>query len=158
MLINDSTTVAVEVPIFLLEDDIAALEETLRCHHHSQGTGPPRPSGAWSQATIHHGPHRFSSGAQWRDPYFSTTSQTRAPTSPSRNLSIYSLALTRLVPGLTLADMRCAWFNDTCYNEFAPGRLLQSRSEKRLGARSSAIVLIIFVLDAPNYFARMIGL
>ena len=27
-----------------------------------------------------------------------------------------------------------------------------------LGARSSAIVLIIFVLDAPNYFARMIGL
>jgi hypothetical protein len=26
MLINDSTTVAVEVPIFLLEDDIAALE------------------------------------------------------------------------------------------------------------------------------------
>jgi type IV secretion system protein VirD4 len=27
-----------------------------------------------------------------------------------------------------------------------------------LGARSTAIVLIIFVLDAPNYFARMIGL
>jgi len=27
-----------------------------------------------------------------------------------------------------------------------------------LGARSSAIVLIIFVLDEPNYFARMIGL
>jgi hypothetical protein len=27
-----------------------------------------------------------------------------------------------------------------------------------LDARSSTIVLIIFVLDAPNYFARMIGL
>jgi len=35
------------------------------------------------------------------------------------------------VPGLTLSDIRCAWFNENCYNEFLPGRLLLSRSEKR---------------------------
>jgi imidazoleglycerol phosphate synthase glutamine amidotransferase subunit HisH len=35
MLLNDSTTVAVEVPIFLLEDDIAALEDAYDIHDYS---------------------------------------------------------------------------------------------------------------------------
>ncbi len=50
---------------------------------------------------------------------------------PIAQLAIYAVALTRLVPGLTLSDIRCARFNETCYNEFAPGHLLPSRSEKR---------------------------
>jgi hypothetical protein len=53
---------------------------------------------------------------------------------PIAQLAIYALALTRLVPDLTLSDIRCAWFNETYYNEFTPGRLLMSRSEKRFFA------------------------
>ena len=49
---------------------------------------------------------------------------------PIAQLVAYALALSRLVPGLTLADFRCAWFNETCYNEFAPARVLRSRGEK----------------------------
>jgi hypothetical protein len=30
----------------------------------------------------------------------------------------------RLVPGLRLFDIKCAWFNETCYNEFFPRLLL----------------------------------
>ena len=35
-----------------------------------------------------------------------------------------SFALTRLVPGLKLFDIKCAWFNENCYNEFFPRLLL----------------------------------
>jgi hypothetical protein len=39
---------------------------------------------------------------------------------PIAQLTIYALALTRLVPGLKLFDITCGWFNETCYNEFYP--------------------------------------
>ena len=42
-----------------------------------------------------------------------------------------ALALTRLVPGLGLFDIKCAWFNENCYNEFFP-RLLLPRPAKIL--------------------------
>ena len=32
---------------------------------------------------------------------------------PIAQLTIYALALTRLVPGLKLFDIKCAWFNET---------------------------------------------
>jgi len=47
----------------------------------------------------------------------------RAPTSQSRSSTIYALALTRLVPGLKLFDIKCAWFNDEEYCEFFPRTL-----------------------------------
>ena len=50
---------------------------------------------------------------------------------PIAQLAVYSLALTRLVPGLRLFDIKCAWFNENCYNEFFP-RLLLPRPEKTL--------------------------
>ena len=33
---------------------------------------------------------------------------------------LIALALTRLVPGLKTFDIKCAWFNENCYNEFFP--------------------------------------
>ena len=39
---------------------------------------------------------------------------------PVAQLTIYALALTRLVPGLRLFDIKCAWFNENCYNKFLP--------------------------------------
>jgi len=43
---------------------------------------------------------------------------------PIAQLTIYALALTRLMPGLKLFDITCAWFNENCYNEFYPRRAL----------------------------------
>jgi len=48
---------------------------------------------------------------------------------PIAQLTIYALALTRLVPGLKLFDIKCAFFNECCYNEFFP-RLLLPRPAK----------------------------
>ncbi len=36
---------------------------------------------------------------------------------PVAQLAIYALALTRLVPGLQLFDIKCAWFNEDEYLE-----------------------------------------
>jgi len=47
---------------------------------------------------------------------------------PIEQLTIYALALTRLVPGLRLFDIKCAWFNENCYNEFFPRLLLPPRA------------------------------
>jgi hypothetical protein len=43
---------------------------------------------------------------------------------PIGQQTIYALALTRLVPSLRLFDIKCAWFNENCYNKFLPRRLL----------------------------------
>jgi hypothetical protein len=48
-------------------------------------------------------------------------------------LTIYALALTRLVPGLRLFDIKCAWFNENCYDEFFPRKLLPKPKKKLRG-------------------------
>ena len=45
---------------------------------------------------------------------------------PIAQLTIYALALTRLVPGLRLFDIKCAWFNEHEYCEFFPRTLFAS--------------------------------
>jgi transposase-like protein len=130
MLINDSTTVAVEVPIFLLEDDIAALED-----YYGVTIVPKEPVHS-ARPALGHKP-RFITGhidfLQARNGaiHILDYKPDARTNKPIAQLALYAVALTRLVPGLTLADIRCAWFNETCYNEFAPGRLLPSLSEKR---------------------------
>jgi ATP-dependent exoDNAse (exonuclease V) beta subunit len=42
---------------------------------------------------------------------------------PIAQLAIYALALTRLVPGLKLFDIKCSWFNEEEYCEFFPRTL-----------------------------------
>ena len=46
---------------------------------------------------------------------------------PFAQLTIYALALTRLVPGLRLFDIKCAWFDEERYCEFYPRTLLDHR-------------------------------
>jgi len=133
MLINDSTTVAVEVPIFLVEDDIAALED------HYGVTIVPKEAVNRARPALGHKP-RFITGhidfLQVRNGaiHILDYKPDARTNKPIAQLAIYALALTRLAPGLTLFDIKCAWFNETCYNEFSPGRLLPSRSEKRFFA------------------------
>jgi len=133
MLINDSTTVAVEVPIFLLEEDIAALED-----HYGVTIVPKEPTQRARPARRHKS--RFITGhidfLQVRNGaiHILDYKPDARTNKPIAQLAIYALALTRLAPGLTLSDFRCAWFNETCYNEFSPGLLLPSRAEKQFFA------------------------
>ena len=56
---------------------------------------------------------------------------------PIAQLAIYALALTRLVPGLKLFDIKCAWFNEEEYCEFFPRTLFATRctgQSRRSGA------------------------
>ena len=46
---------------------------------------------------------------------------------PIAQLAIYALALTRLVPGLKLFDIKCAWFNEEEYCEIFPRTLFLSQ-------------------------------
>lgn len=130
MLANDSTTVAVEVPIWLLEDDIAALEAKYRITILPKEPLDPRDPGAGHRPrhiTGHIDFLQVRNGAIHILDYKPDARTNK----PIAQLTIYALALTRLVPGLRLFDIKCAWFNEHCYNEFFP-RLLVPRPRQIL--------------------------
>jgi transposase-like protein len=116
MLANDSVTVAVEIPIWLTGRDIAVLE---RQHHIELA---PRVGAAERSITGHIDFLQVRNGAVHILDYKPDARSNK----PIAQLAIYALALTRLVPGLKLFDIKCAWFNEEEYCEFFP-RTLFSR-------------------------------
>jgi hypothetical protein len=113
MLVNDSTTIAVEVPIWIAPDTIRALEREHSIHL--------RPDGAEGALTGHIDFLQVRNGAVHVLDYKPDARTNR----PIAQLTIYALALTRLIPGLKLFDIKCAWFNEEEYCEFFPRALLQ---------------------------------
>lgn len=120
MLINDSVTVAIEIPIWLTETDIAALER-----QHGVELAPLT-DGSERTITGHIDFLQVRNGAVHILDYKPDARTNK----PIAQLAIYALALTRLVPGLKLFDIKCAWFNEHEYCEFFPRTLVQCRSEK----------------------------
>lgn len=126
MLANDSTTIAVEVPIWLREDDIAALEKTYGITIvPKQPLDPKNPAAGHRPRCItgHIDFLQVRNGAVHIMDYKPDARTNK----PIAQLTIYALALTRLVPGLRLFDIKCAWFNENCYNEFFPRSLMPRR-------------------------------
>jgi len=129
MLANDSVTVAVEVPIWLDEDDIAALEDKYRISilprepldpkHPDAGHKPRHITGHIDFLQVRNGAIHILD--------YKPDARTNKPIA---QLTIYALALTRLVPGLRLFDIKCAWLNENCYNEFLPRLLLPQPKKK----------------------------
>jgi transposase-like protein len=117
MLANDSVTVAVEVPIWLTESDITALEA-----QHGIELAPK--NGSSRSITGHIDFIQVRNGAVHILDYKPDARTNK----PIAQLTIYALALTRLVPGLKLFDIKCAWFNEEEYCEFFPRTLLVKRS------------------------------
>jgi transposase-like protein len=115
MLANDSTTLAVEVPVWLAPDTITDLER--------QHGIPLRPEGATGAITGHIDFLQVRNRAVHILDYKPDARTNR----PIAQLMIYALALTRLVPGLKLFDIKCAWFNEEEYCEFFPRTLLAPR-------------------------------
>ena len=117
MLANDSVTLAVEVPIWITEDDIAALEEKYGIEL------VPRSGTVDRVVTGHMDFLQVRNGAVHILDYKPDARTNK----PIAQLAIYALALTRLVPGLTLFDIKCAWFNEEEYCEFFPRTLFAQK-------------------------------
>ena len=118
MLANDSVTVAVEIPIWLTEVDIATIER-----EYSIELSPAK--GADRTITGHLDFLQVRNGAVHILDYKPDARTNK----PLAQLTIYALALARLT-GLKLFDVKCAWFNEHEYCEFFPRALLaQARQE-----------------------------
>jgi transposase-like protein len=116
MLCNDSVTVAIEIPIWLREHDIAALEWQLGVEIAPRRADTPR------VITGHLDFLQVRNGAVHILDYKPDAGTNK----PIAQLTIYALALTRLVPRLRLFDIKCAWFNEHEYCEFFPRTLFTS--------------------------------
>jgi hypothetical protein len=114
MLANDSVTVAVEVPVWLDRDAIAALE----AQHDIRLLAPESASGV---ITGHIDFLQIRNGAVHILDYKPDARTNK----PIAQLTVYALALTRLVPGLRLFDIKCAWFNEEEYCELFPRTVLR---------------------------------
>jgi ATP-dependent exoDNAse (exonuclease V) beta subunit len=112
MLANDSVTVAVEIPIWLLPADIDALEV-----EHGISLVPEDHPGR--SLTGHIDFIQVRNGAVHILDYKPDARTNK----PIAQLTLYALALTRLA-GLRLFDIKCAWFNEEQYCEFFPRVLL----------------------------------
>jgi transposase-like protein len=113
MLTNDSVTVAIEIPIWLAERDIVALEKQYGIEL------APQVGAAERSITGHIDFLQVRNGAVHILDYKPDARTNK----PIAQLAIYALALTRLVPGLKLFDIKCAWFNEEEYAEFFPRTL-----------------------------------
>jgi hypothetical protein len=107
-------TLAIEVPIWLEEDKIAALERRYSIEL------VPRVGAAERIITGHIDFLQVRNGAVHVLDY-KPDARTNKP------IAQLALALTRWVPGLKLFDIKCAWFNDDEYLEFFPRTLFAAK-------------------------------
>lgn len=127
MIVNDSSTIAVEVPIWLDESAISTLEARYAVTIIPKTLKDPSSPGKGHKPrhlTGHIDFLQIRNGALHILDYKPDARTNR----PIAQLTIYALALTYLVPGLRLFDIKCAWFNERCYNEFFPRKLLPPAS------------------------------
>jgi ATP-dependent exoDNAse (exonuclease V) beta subunit len=116
MLINDSVTVATEIPVYLTRDDLA--------YYRSRGFNLA------FESDIITGHIDF---LQVRNGYLHILDykpEARKEKHAHVQLTIYALALSRRI-GLPLKDFKCAWFDEKDYFEFFPLKGVYSR---RIGA------------------------
>jgi transposase-like protein len=117
MLANDSVTLAVEVPIWLTGEDIAALEQKYNIELGAcDGSAAQAITGHMDFLQVRNGAVHILD--------YKPDARTNKPIA---QLTIYALALTRLVPGLSLFDIKCAWFNEEEYCEFFPRTLFAQK-------------------------------
>jgi transposase-like protein len=120
MLANDSVTLAVEIPIWLAEDDIEAIERRYAIELAPKSGTPRAITGHLDFLQVRNGAVHILD--------YKPDAQTNKPIA---QLTIYALALSRLT-GLKLFDIKCAWFNEHEYCEFFPRALLSRRPNQRL--------------------------
>lgn len=118
MLANDSVTLAVEVPIWLSREMIAELER-----EHNVALMAEDAKGALTG-------HIDFLQVRNRAIHILDYKPDARTNRPIAQLTIYALALTKLIPGLRLFDIKCAWFNEEEYCEFFPRTLLARQRDQ----------------------------
>jgi hypothetical protein len=116
MLMTDSVTVAVEVPVYLTPEDIRHLQDELGFH-------VPLP--AATTLSGHIDVLQIRNGRVHILDYKPGAMHER----PIAQLMVYALALSRRT-GLRLYDFVCAWFDDRHYFEFYPLHVVHKRSKQ----------------------------
>lgn len=114
ILLNDSVTVATEIPIYLFPEDVEYMRRAL-------GFGIPLEIG--EALTGHIDFLQIRNGAVHILDYKPDARSNR----PIEQLTLYALALSRLT-GLRLYDFKCAWFNQEGYFEFFPLHVVHKRA------------------------------
>ena len=117
MLLTDSVTVAVEVPIYLTRADITHMQQHLGFHIPIDTAGT---------ITGHIDVLQIRNGRVHILDYKPGAIHER----PIAQLMVYALALSRRT-GLRLFDFTCAWFDDRHYFEFYPLHVVHKRRPRR---------------------------
>ena len=131
MLGNDSTTIAIEIPIWLSDEEITALE-----NEHNVALIPKTYFNTTHAAAVDtnkspsHIPRTFTGHLDFLQVrngavHILDYKPGARTDKPIAQLTLYALALTRRVPGLALFDIKCAWFDEHVYNEFFPRTVLK---------------------------------
>jgi transposase-like protein len=126
MLANDSVTVAVEIPIWLRESDIAAIESRWGI------TLVPKLPGQERTITGHIDFLQIRNGAIHVLDYKPDATTNK----PFAQLTIYALALSHLT-AISLFDFKCAWFNEDQYCEFFPRTVLARDTQSSPHSRAA---------------------
>lgn len=114
MLLTDSATIAVEVPIFLTTEDIAAL----------RASGLTVPIETTEPLTGHIDVLQIRNGKIYILDYKPRADKER----PIAQLMVYALALSRRT-GIGLFNFVCAWFDEKDYFEFYPLHVVRKRTD-----------------------------
>lgn len=125
---NDSVTVATEVPIYLLPEDIEHMESQLDFEI---------PLKIEKVLTGHIDLVQLRNGQVHILDYKANAAKER----PIEQLTLYALAMSRLT-GLRLYDFKCAWFDEKDYFEFFPLHIVYKLREKQPRVPRGQVVLI----------------
>ena len=127
MLANDSVTVAIEIPVWLDDDEITRLEDQhsidLIPYPRDLTTDGASPGKIRRSFTGHIDFLQIRNGALHILDYKPGARTDK----PLAQLTLYALALTKRIPGLRLFDIKCAWFDEHVYNEFFPRTVLKHK-------------------------------
>ncbi len=117
-LCNDSVTVATEVPVYLLPEDIEHMESQLDFKI---------PFKIDNVLTGHIDFIQIRNGAIHILDYKSNAAKEK----PIEQLTLYALAMSRLT-GLRLYDFKCAWFDEKNYFEFFPLHVVYKLKDRQM--------------------------
>jgi transposase-like protein len=117
-LCNDSVTVATEVPVYLLPEDIEHMESQLNFKI---------PVKIERVLTGHIDLIQLRNGAVHILDYKPNAAKER----PIEQLTLYALAMSRLT-GLRLYDFKCAWFDEKNYFEFFPLHVVYKLKDRQM--------------------------
>jgi ATP-dependent exoDNAse (exonuclease V) beta subunit len=131
MLLNDSVTVATEVPVLMDEDDIRHYQNELGFEVPEAFARPGLAEQGQALITGHIDLLQIRNGAIHILDYKPSARKAK----PVDQLTLYALALARLT-GLRLFHFKCAWFDEEDYFEFFPLHVVYKKKKKGRKKRS----------------------